>query len=46
VLYVTEFVGIILIWLGYWWNIRVPTPRERPAPLAQGSSLAEAEPAT
>ncbi len=26
VLYVTEFAGIILIWLGYWWNVRVPRP--------------------
>ncbi len=24
VLYIGEFVGIILIWLGYWWNVRAP----------------------
>jgi len=31
VLYVTEFIGLALIWLGYRWNIKVPTtatPRE------------------
>ncbi|MDH3496848.1 MAG: hypothetical protein OER21_08805 [Gemmatimonadota bacterium] len=32
VLYVTEFVGLALIWLGYRWNVRVPArvplPRE------------------
>lgn len=26
VLYVTEFVGLILIWLGYRWNVRAPVP--------------------
>ena len=39
VLYVTEFFGIILIWLGYWWNVRVPMPK------AGTARLAEAEPA-
>jgi len=26
VLYVTEFIGLALIWLGYRWNTRVPVP--------------------
>jgi len=26
VLYVTEFVGLVLIWLGYRWNVRGPAP--------------------
>ena len=26
VLYVTELVGLTLIWLGYRWNVRAPTP--------------------
>ncbi len=26
VLYVTEFVGLLLIWAGYWWNVKVPVP--------------------
>ena len=30
VLYVGEFVGIILIWMGYRWNVRVPIPAREP----------------
>jgi hypothetical protein len=26
VLYVTELIGLTLIWLGYRWNVRVPAP--------------------
>ena len=26
VLYVTEFVGLVLIWMGYRWNVRGPAP--------------------
>ncbi len=31
VLYVGEFVGIILIWMGYRWNVRGPTATRAPA---------------
>jgi len=31
VLYVTEFIGLALIWMGYRWNVKVPAPRP-PAP--------------
>lgn len=31
VLYVTELVGIVLIWIGYRWNVRVPAPEARRA---------------
>jgi hypothetical protein len=37
VLYVTEFLGLGLIWLGYRWNVRVPVPGPaptRPVPAA------------
>jgi hypothetical protein len=28
VLYVTEFLGLLLIWVGYWWNVREsPVPK-------------------
>ncbi len=30
VLYVTELAGLILIWLGYRWNVRSPAAREAP----------------
>ncbi len=36
VLYVTEFIGIILIWLGYWWNVKEPVPAVREAELVEG----------
>ncbi|HEX9730178.1 MAG TPA: hypothetical protein VGA37_16910 [Gemmatimonadales bacterium] len=26
VLYVTELIGLVLIWVGYRWNVRAPTP--------------------
>lgn len=29
VLYVTEFVGLVLIWMGYRWNVRAPVTDER-----------------
>jgi hypothetical protein len=31
VLYVTELVGIVLIWTGYRWNVRAPVPEPRRA---------------
>ncbi len=34
VLYVTELIGLILIWLGYRWNVRTPVALEIPGAVA------------
>jgi hypothetical protein len=38
VLYVTELIGIVTIWMGYRWNIRPPLPAESPAGLVPSPS--------
>lgn len=38
VLYVMELIGIILIWIGYSYNVRTPSPDVRPPPATSASS--------